>query len=114
MKNFISRGDTLTLTTPSGGVVSGRGFIIGGLFVVAQSTQAENELFSGLAKGVVELPKDGSTVFVEGQIVSWDKDTGVGEVVADGDADKDLDIGIAVETVISAKLTVKVLLTPRA
>lgn len=114
MKNFISRGDTLKLTAPTGGVIGGQGYIIGALFIVAQATTAQTELFSALAEGVIELPKDGTTVFTEGQIVGWDEDAGIGEVVADGDAGKDLDIGIVVETVIAAKLTVRVKLTPRA
>lgn len=115
MNNFIARGDTLKLTTPAGGVVGGQGYIIGAaLFVVAQATTLAGELFSGLAEGVVELPKDGATVFTEGDIVGWDKDTGVGEVVPDADGGKDLDIGLVVETVVAAKLTVRVKLTPRA
>lgn len=113
MKNFISRGDTLKLTAPAD-IIGGRGLIIGDLFVVVQASTLSGELFSGIAEGVVELPKDGATVFTEGQIVGWDAGTGVGEVVADADVDKDLDIGIAVETVVAAKLTVRVKLTPRA
>jgi len=116
MKNSKGSGDNLTLTVPAGGVLGGQGIIIGtSLFVVAQASEpTAGKKFAGITREVVSLPKDGVTVFTEGDIVGWDKDTGLGEVVADGDAGKDLDIGIVVETVVAAKLTVEVLLTPRA
>ncbi len=68
----------------------------------------QNAESSPLAQPIIDCAVD------TGDIVGWDKDTGVGEVVPDGDAGKDLDIGLCVETVIAAKLTVRVKLTPRA
>lgn len=55
MKNFVQDGDVLTLEAPAGGVVSGVGYLIGGLFVVATISAAEGELFTGRRRGVVEL-----------------------------------------------------------
>jgi predicted RecA/RadA family phage recombinase len=52
MKNFIQDGSTLTYLAPSGGVVSGRLYLIGGRPVVALSTAAEGEDFAGMTRGV--------------------------------------------------------------
>lgn len=32
MKNFIQRGDVITVTAPTGGVSSGQGVLVGNLF----------------------------------------------------------------------------------
>lgn len=38
MKNFIQRGDMITVTAPTGGVTSGQGVLVGNLFGVAAKT----------------------------------------------------------------------------
>ena len=35
MKNFIQRGDVITVTAPTGGVTSGQGVLVGNLFGIA-------------------------------------------------------------------------------
>jgi predicted RecA/RadA family phage recombinase len=72
MKNYISPGKALTLTAPSGGVVSGTAYLIGGLLVVATVTAAEGALFAALSCGVVDLPKAAEDAFTEGEKVYWD------------------------------------------
>lgn len=57
MKNFIQPGDTVTVTTPAGGVVSGDGVLIGALFGVAAFTAPENAPLEIMTEGVFELPK---------------------------------------------------------
>lgn len=52
MKNYVQDGDTLTFLAPSGGVVSGRLYLIGGRPVVALSTAAEGVDFAGSTRGV--------------------------------------------------------------
>lgn len=73
MKNYIQEGKTLELTAPAGGVVSGLGYMIGGLFVVASTTEAAGSKFSGAHCGVFEMPKEATTAaFAEGEVCFWD------------------------------------------
>lgn len=67
MKNFIMEGGSLELTAPSGGVVAGKGYQIGKLFVVADSSAAQTEKFIGATCGVFELDKTTGMAFTEGQ-----------------------------------------------
>lgn len=52
MKNFIQPGANVTLTAPSGGVVSGNLYLRGGLKVVALGSAAEGAKFVGVTEGV--------------------------------------------------------------
>ena len=72
MRNYLKPGNTVTLTAPTGGVVSGTAYLIGALLVVAQASAAEGAEFEGLAEGVVTLPKVGSQAWTEGAKVYWD------------------------------------------
>lgn len=72
MKNYIQPGDTLTLTAPSGGVLSGGGYIIGDLFVVSTVTAAVGLPFAAKTTGVFELPKLSAQAWTEGVVVYWD------------------------------------------
>lgn len=59
MKNFIQPGKVLTLTAPSGGVESGKLYIIGAAFGVACGDAAEGEAFDlDVSGGVFELAKE--------------------------------------------------------
>jgi predicted RecA/RadA family phage recombinase len=70
-KNFIQPGENLTLIAPSGGVVSGTGYLIGTLFVVAQVSAAAAATFAASTCGVWELPK-ASGAWTAGAKVYWD------------------------------------------
>lgn len=73
MNNFQKSGETLTLTAPAGGVISGNGYLIGAMFVVATATVAATLPFEGLTEGVFTLPKvAGEGALVEGKPVYWD------------------------------------------
>lgn len=72
MKNFIQRGDSMTFTAPTGGVVSGGAYKIGQLLVVAGSTAAAGARFAGAAVGVFELPKVSAQAWTEGALIYWD------------------------------------------
>lgn len=69
MKNFIQRGDMITVTAPTGGVTSGQGVLVGNLFGVAATTTAEGESVELATVGVYELPKLASAVIAR---VAWD------------------------------------------
>ena len=72
MKNFIQRGDMITVIAPTGGVTSGQGVLIGNLFGVAGITVAEGESVEIATAGVYELPKLASAVIAAGARVAWD------------------------------------------
>jgi predicted RecA/RadA family phage recombinase len=72
MKDFLQRGDMVTVTAPSGGVTSGQGVLIGNLFGVAATTAAEGESVEIATVGVYELPKLASAVITAGVRVAWD------------------------------------------
>lgn len=73
MNNYKGPGDVLTLTAPSGGVVSGTPYLIGALLVVATATVAEGEEFQGKRSGVFDtMPKATSQTWDEGAILYWD------------------------------------------
>lgn len=76
MKNFIQTGDTVEMTAPSGGVVSGVAYLIGAMFGVAQKTAAEDEKFAFARKGVFEFGKTTSQAWAEGDPLYFDPGTG--------------------------------------
>lgn len=72
MENYVAPGEVLEFTAPSGGVVSGSGYIIGSLFVVATETKAQTLKFSALVEGVVDLPKVEAEGWFENEKLYWD------------------------------------------
>lgn len=72
MKNYVRDGDRIPLTAPAGGVVSGRGYQIGDLFVVALSTAAAGEGFTAQTEGVIEHAKTSAQAWTEGAAIYWD------------------------------------------
>lgn len=86
MNNYVRKGETLTLTAPAGGVVSGTGYLIGGLFVVAQATVAATLPFAAMVTGVFNLPRDAAdAAWVEGDRIFWDADAGKATTSGAGD-----------------------------
>lgn len=70
-RNYIQPGDVLDLIAPAGGVVSGTGYVIGNIFVVALGTAAAGEEFRGKTQGVFELPKAATVSPAQGAIAYW-------------------------------------------
>lgn len=81
-KNFVQPGHVLTLIAPAGGVVSGNGYLIGALFVVALISAPEGQPFEGQCTGVFRLPKTSTEAWTEGAAVYWDADAGEATTVA--------------------------------
>ncbi len=75
MKTYHQKGEVMTLTAPSGGVVSGVPLLIGSLFVVPMISAAEAELFSALAEGVVSYTKTSAQAWTECLKVYWNTST---------------------------------------
>jgi len=72
MKTFKQGGEILTLTAPSGGVVSGTAYLIGSLVVIATETVAQTLPFTALAVGAVDVPKVVEEGWTEGLKLYWD------------------------------------------
>ena len=73
MKNFVQPGRALAVVTPSGGLVSGQGVLIGNLFGVAAYTAAASAEVEIVVEGVFTLPKPTSAIsFAQGDKVYWD------------------------------------------
>ena len=71
MKNGHSRGDIITFTAPSGGVVSGVPVVIGTLFAIPATTAAEGEKFEGAIVRAWRLQKVAANVTTEGGAAYW-------------------------------------------
>lgn len=112
MKNFVQEGKALDFVAPSGGVVSGLGYVVGALFHVASTTAAEGEEYSGWTEGVFELVAEThatTQAISKGDPVYWDATNDRATKTATGN----LLIGAAVEDKVSTVAVVKVKLWPR-
>ena len=82
MKNFVQTGDTLDLTAPVGGVVSGTTVQIGSLVVVPVVSAAAGAKFAVSHKGVYTLPIKAGDSPAEGGVAYWDGTAGTWTVTA--------------------------------
>jgi predicted RecA/RadA family phage recombinase len=71
MKNFVQKGDTLTLIAPYA-LASGVGFLVGAIFAVAVFDAAQGDEVEARAEGVFTLPKTAAQAWTQGQKVYWD------------------------------------------
>jgi predicted RecA/RadA family phage recombinase len=105
MDNYLQRGEALDLIAPSGGVVSGRGVLIGAIFAVAAVDAAATALFAGYTEGVFQLAAAthaSTQAIAAGTPVYWD-DSGQGQCTAT--ATGNTVIGVAVEAKVSTVAT---------
>lgn len=72
MENFVQKGDTIDLTAPSGGVVSGTTYKIGVILCVAANTIAAGLTFPAAVTGVYDLAKATGETWAEGDALYWD------------------------------------------
>lgn len=74
MKNYLQHGDTLSLTAPAGGVVSGTPYLIGAaLFGVAAHSADAGAAFELRRRGVFNsMPKTTGEAWAEGAALYWD------------------------------------------
>jgi len=100
MKTYKQGGGVLTLTAPSGGVVSGSAYLIGTLLVIATKTVAQTLPFPALAIGVVDVPKVADEVWTEGLKIYWD-DTAK-KFTLDDDTGANPLVGVAISPIITA------------
>ena len=72
MSAFISDGNVVDFTAPTGGVVAGTGVKIGDILVIALITAAVGVRFAGQRQGVIKHAKVSAQAWTEGQQVNWD------------------------------------------
>jgi predicted RecA/RadA family phage recombinase len=107
MKNYLTPGEKLELTAPSGGVTAGTGVKIGEVLVIPETSAAVGEKFIGLRVGVVEHAKLSAQAWTEGAQVNWDDTNKRFTTVTTGN----FKAGIAVAAAANPSATGKVLLT---
>lgn len=83
MKTYVRDGDRLSLAAPVGGVVSGRGYLIGSIFGVAAATAAAGVLTAFQTEGVIRHAKAAGAVTV-GAKMYWDNTAFVVTTVSSG------------------------------
>lgn len=71
MRNYVQPGDTLDLTAPSGGVISGQATLFGAIFGVAATDAAQGKKVAVKVEGVFNLPKATGAGIDEGAKVYW-------------------------------------------
>jgi predicted RecA/RadA family phage recombinase len=70
MKNYVQRGETVTLTAPAS-VLSGAGVLVGSIFGVAEYTAGSGDEVEVNLVGVFDLPKAAGAI-TQGAKVYWD------------------------------------------
>jgi predicted RecA/RadA family phage recombinase len=71
MKNYVQRGENVTLAAPYA-VASGAGALVGSLFGVASTTLGNGESGEFVTTGVFDLAKVGSQAWTVGAKIYWD------------------------------------------
>lgn len=72
MKNLVQRDDSISLTTPTGGVVSGQAVLFGGILGIAFADYAEGVVGEYAIRGVFSVNKLSTDVVAEGVALYWD------------------------------------------
>jgi len=103
MKTFKQPGEFVTLTAPSGGVVSGSAYVIGGVVVIATETVAQTLSFVAMVCGVVDVPKVADEPWTEGLKIYFDESEG--KFTLDPDTATNPLVGVAVRPIVPLAVT---------
>jgi predicted RecA/RadA family phage recombinase len=71
MNTYTQTGDAISLIAPSGGVVSGQGFVVGSIFGVANTTEIAGAPVEAHLVGVFNLPAKSGDTFAVGDKAYW-------------------------------------------
>jgi predicted RecA/RadA family phage recombinase len=71
MKNFVARGERITITATST-ITSGSGVLVGSVFGVAEGDIATGAQGVIVLEGIFDLPKAPSQAWTVGQLIYWD------------------------------------------
>ena len=103
MKNFVQKGEVLTLT-PAAAVTSGVGYLFGAaLFGVATNDVASGAAGEFITEGVVDIAKTSALAISVGDRLYWDATN----KVVNKTATAQQQVGIAVEAAANPSSTVK-------
>jgi len=106
MKNYVQKGDVLTLT-PSANVASGVGFLFGAaLFGVATNTVASGVAGEFITEGVVTIGKTSALAIAVGDRLFWDATNSVVNKTSSGQQQ----VGVAVAAAANPSATVQMML----
>jgi len=105
MKNYVQKGQNLTLTAPRA-LSSGAGFLVGSIFAVASADAALGAPVVGVTEEVFDLPKAAGAV-TPGAKAYWDNTAFVVTTSATGT----VLIGAFIQAAASADATARVKLT---
>ena len=101
MKNYVQPGDTITMTSPSGGLLSGDPVVIGNVFGIAAADAAQGDEVEIVTTGVFELAKSAGAIS-EGAVVWFDASGGTIENTTLGGL---FAVGVAVKAALDADAT---------
>lgn len=104
MKNFIQKGDTITVPAPAT-LVSGQGILVGNTFGVAAHAAASGADVSLVTTGVFELPAASAATGAVGALMYWD--------VADAEFNATASSNFAVGSLVKAKTSGQTTVTIR-
>lgn len=76
MQNYIQRGEVITLTAPTGGIVGGGVILAGKLLGVAVTDAAEGAAVEAMVEGVFSLPKASADDVAVGDALYWSATNG--------------------------------------
>lgn len=71
MRNFVQKGDILTVTAPRA-LTSGEGFLVGQLFLLATSAAANGAQVEGITDGTFEITALSTDTAAVGARAYWD------------------------------------------
>jgi predicted RecA/RadA family phage recombinase len=91
MKNYVQKGETLSLTAPYA-VASGAGFKVGSIFAVASGPADSGAAVEGATVGVFDLVKVSAQAWTVGAAIYWDDTAKLCDTTASGNTK----IGVAV------------------
>jgi predicted RecA/RadA family phage recombinase len=110
MRNYVQRGDALTIPAPAGGVSSGDAVLTGALFGVAAADAAEGDDVAVSVEGVFELPKKAADAVSVGAALYWDATPGELTITATDNTR----VGYAASAASAGTATATIKLTPGA
>ncbi|MDI6025242.1 DUF2190 family protein [Corticibacterium sp. UT-5YL-CI-8] len=107
MKNFVQKGENLTVPAPAD-VLSGAGVVLGSIFGIAAGDATSGSPVDLVTEGVFELPKVSALAIAIGDVVYFDNATKLVNKTASGNSK----IGVAVAVSANPSASAKVKLVP--
>ena len=103
MKNFVQKGENLTVPAPAD-VISGQGVLVGSIFGIAAETVLSGADVDLVTVGVFEMPKVSALAIAIGDKVYWDSAAKLVNKTASGNTY----IGVATSAAANPSATVNV------